>query len=591
MEAAGLVFGATGFAAAIFSASVDCFNFVDSCRAYGRDYEMVLTKLDIEKTRLLQWGHGVGLCSGDPQNGVPGLDSNQMVERVLNCICLLLTDADKLRSKYGMETSEVSLSAPSGDMALASVSRYRLLDFTKKYADFRRRIALRQKRTSTSAKMTWAICDSSRFALLVNDLREYINGLYEIVQVPSQDQRNMVREDIGHLSADLGTLTLVEMACSERGDDWSEIASMQVQDSERGTQDGGEIMEWMEGTSMPRRRNRKAHIPYPGKLGTRHGYTSVKSTDASALPGYVIPRLRFRDRTRTSDTLRPGDDAFAEHLIRYGISPEGWNSLQDMGGQKPRNFEGIGLMLRQEQPSLLTSSFSYEAYHRFEKTNRVRTGRAVEDSLIFLLTGDTDPECFARSIKFGFCKNLTDGKLPKACPDLFSGAVSYSLEQDVLDDLSRLIVPSTTKDCPIAPNFFLEVGSKDDSAEGLERTASYYGALGARGILSLQNWGKDEDSPDGNAYTFTSTLFDGTLCIYATYPRTSSGNIYSTEYRTTLLGSWVLTACLEDFQRGMIALHNIFALAETMREDLIAAANGTFLGIRNSGTRLSDLVS
>ena len=219
MKAAGLVFGAIGFAAVLFSASVDCFNFVDSCRTYGRDYEMILIKLDIEKTRLLQWGYEVGLCSGDSQNGVPDLDSNQMVERVLNCICLLLTAADKLRSKYGMKISEVSSSALSGDMALTFVSRSRLLNFIKKYADFCRHIALRQKRTSTSIKMAWAIRDSSRFALLVNDLREYINGLYEIAQVSSQNQRNMIREDIEHLSADLGTFTLVEMACSDRGDD------------------------------------------------------------------------------------------------------------------------------------------------------------------------------------------------------------------------------------------------------------------------------------------------------------------------------------------------------------------------------------
>ena len=219
MEAAGIVFGATGFAAALFSASVDCFKFVDSCRAHGRDYEMVLTKLDIEKARLLHWGDGVGLCRGDPQDGVPGLDSNQLVERVLNCICLLLTDVDKLRSKYGMEISEASSSAPSGDMTLAPVSRSRLLSFTEKYAEFRRRIALRQNRTSTSAKMTWAIRDSSGFALLVNDLGEYIKGLREIVPIPPQDLRNMVSEDIEHLSVDLDTLLLVEKACSDRGDE------------------------------------------------------------------------------------------------------------------------------------------------------------------------------------------------------------------------------------------------------------------------------------------------------------------------------------------------------------------------------------
>ena len=105
MEPIGLAFGAVGLAT-LFSTCIDCFAFVEYGRAYGRDYEILLTKFDIEKTRLLQWGDGVGLLSmsKDKQNGHSLLDNKVtglMIERVLQCIAVLLTDADQLRSKYG----------------------------------------------------------------------------------------------------------------------------------------------------------------------------------------------------------------------------------------------------------------------------------------------------------------------------------------------------------------------------------------------------------------------------------------------------------------------------------------------------------
>jgi Prion-inhibition and propagation len=56
MEVAGVVLGAGGLAglAGLFSACVDCFAFIQSGHAHGRDLEILLTKLDVEKARILQ---------------------------------------------------------------------------------------------------------------------------------------------------------------------------------------------------------------------------------------------------------------------------------------------------------------------------------------------------------------------------------------------------------------------------------------------------------------------------------------------------------------------------------------------------------
>jgi hypothetical protein len=53
-------------------------------------------------------------------------------------------------------------------------------------------------------------------------------------------------------------------------------------------------------------------------------------------------------------------------------------------------------------------------------------------------------------------------------------------------------VPFTQQDLPIAPNFFLAAKGPDGSASVAKRQACYDGALGARGIHSLQEYGKDE---------------------------------------------------------------------------------------------------
>lgn len=55
----------------------------------------------------------------------------------------------------------------------------------------------------------------------------------------------MVKEDIGNLSTDLGALKLVEEACAERQDKWSDAASMRVQASEMASYDRRNIAEWI----------------------------------------------------------------------------------------------------------------------------------------------------------------------------------------------------------------------------------------------------------------------------------------------------------------------------------------------------------
>jgi hypothetical protein len=58
MAEAGLVIGAVSFAG-LFTNCVDCFEYVQLGRSFGRDYQRALLRLDIVKLRLSRWTDAV----------------------------------------------------------------------------------------------------------------------------------------------------------------------------------------------------------------------------------------------------------------------------------------------------------------------------------------------------------------------------------------------------------------------------------------------------------------------------------------------------------------------------------------------------
>ncbi|KAK4201145.1 prion-inhibition and propagation-domain-containing protein [Triangularia verruculosa] len=124
-EIAGLVIGVVGVAGVIgaFKDAVDLFNLVADSRNLGREFEVLDTKLDIEKTLLLQCADSVGLIHA----GLYRLGTNTnydmrlgdeatqtVIIRALNCIQELLSNAPELKQRYGQTE------APEGSQALAT---------------------------------------------------------------------------------------------------------------------------------------------------------------------------------------------------------------------------------------------------------------------------------------------------------------------------------------------------------------------------------------------------------------------------------------------------------------------------------------
>jgi hypothetical protein len=90
---------------------------------------------------------------------------------------------------------------------------------------------------------------------------------------------------------------------------------------------------------------------------------------------------------------------------------------------------------------------------------------------------------------------------------------------------------------------------------------------------SLQNYGEEEPSYDGNAYTFSSTYHAGQLKLYdhhVTAPTTPGGRL---EYHMTQLDSYAMTGKREKFIEGATAFRNARDLAQRNRDRFIQTAN------------------
>jgi hypothetical protein len=170
-----------------------------------------------------------------------------------------------------------------------------------------------------------------------------------------------------------------------------------------------------------------------------------------------------------------------------------------------------------------------------------------------------DARCVAGGIPLTNLDYLTDGTLAPGNPDLFYGACPEQLDRRIRNELNSRIIPSTQEDLPMAPSFFLAAKRPDGNAVVARRQACYDGALGARGIHSLQSYRQDEPSYGNNAYTLTSIYSDGQLKIYTSHPAQLANPGDQPEYHMNQYGAFAMIHNLETFRQALLRIE----MAET----------------------------
>jgi hypothetical protein len=304
--------------------------------------------------------------------------------------------------------------------------------------------------------------------------------------------------------------------------------------------------------------------------GAKRGSTSTSSTK---------PTTNTTPPTNTTNTKNSGpyDRNFQQKLIDGGVYPHGYRYPDGRVPAKPKNWESINQRLTEPRPSLSPSRFTEEEYEKFIQAD---VGAFKEDdvtkSVIPFIEGKIrDARCVSGKIPFTNLDPLTKDNLVPGNPDLYYGARPEQLDRGVREDaeLRGRIIPSTQDDLPIAPNFFLAAKGPSGSGEVARRQASYDGALGARGMHSLQSYGQGSPIYDKNAYTITSIYNDGQLRMYTSHPAQPPGPGTRSEYHMNQLRAFAMTDNRDAFRDGATAFRNARDWTEEQRNEAIKRAN------------------
>ena len=193
-------------------------------------------------------------------------------------------------------------------------------------------------------------------------------------------------------------------------------------------------------------------------------------------------------------------------------------------------------------------------------------------NILPIIRGNTDfPN--KGNLPFANLDSITDGTTVDAVPDLYDGSYPKDISKVVRKDLSKTVIPTSHGRAPVAPNFFVEAKAPRGGADVAKRQACLDGAVGARAMHSLYNYGEVEPIYDGNAHSFSATYHDGTLKMYAHHMTAPTAEGGLPEYHMTQIDTWGMTGNIETFKRGAAAFRNARDIAQQRRETLIQAAN------------------
>lgn len=214
MEFAGLTIGSVALAS-LFSTCIECFDYVDLARHYERDFEVLAAKLQIEKIRLWLWGSMVGLSTSQ-ENVTQTLILPQLepfVRENLNIIFRIFLDSEDLSNRYGLTSTGVAgdidqqkrgeASGPSSKTRVQALLPASLPDSKRRPDD-----------VGVCGRARWAIHDKTKFTLLIQDLKDMIDGLNAITPNTTSRHKRMVQREFQSLS-DPESLELIKEATED----------------------------------------------------------------------------------------------------------------------------------------------------------------------------------------------------------------------------------------------------------------------------------------------------------------------------------------------------------------------------------------
>ncbi|KAF2241886.1 hypothetical protein BU26DRAFT_468666, partial [Trematosphaeria pertusa] len=320
---------------------------------------------------------------------------------------------------------------------------------------------------------------------------------------------------------------------------------------------------------------RHASAPSPLRFASLTARLQSLSRDRGGSARSVPSQPEGESRAPTQSSS-PYDENFRQHLIDHNVFPPFYQLRNDGTLQtlpRAHNHDEVLARLRQSRTDLSSAPFTNAAFHKFQVDYANGPEEGLLDFVYSVLEGpDIDRGGRGGRSRLTNLANLISVTLTAPMPDLYYGAHPEEILPGLWNHLSNHIEPSTQKDLPAAPNFFLAAKGPNGTQAVAINQAVYDGATGARAIAALENFA-GTPSMDGNIKAISSALVGGSLYIYGVHLAPPMNNRSSITYIVQQLDAYCLTGNLENCRRGLTIFRNAIDWTGELHSAAIAKAN------------------
>jgi hypothetical protein len=209
MEPASLAIGVVALAG-LFNNTVECFEFVQLGRTFGKDFQTSQLKLDNARLRLSRWGKSLNLDEDvrDIMSLQGHFDSPTVAhaDALLGQIIDLFAEAEGVSSKYQSRNGSLMVYDPQTDLDPATATLHQKM----------RQLAIqRQNRSSIKQKTKWALYQEKQFRRLIEDITELVDKLVELFPAAMQSQRELCDTEVSAVGEGESISVLREIAASQ----------------------------------------------------------------------------------------------------------------------------------------------------------------------------------------------------------------------------------------------------------------------------------------------------------------------------------------------------------------------------------------
>ncbi|ERF68231.1 hypothetical protein EPUS_08668 [Endocarpon pusillum Z07020] len=189
-EAVGVALGALALLSA-FKDCIDLFSTISAAKSLGVDCEILNTKLDIEKTLLLQWIDRVRLLDpSDYDRRLDDLRINKAVSSILTSIRLLLSDSANLQNRYGMKPVERETAI------IPTISWPRMNQFMQELENLSLRYHASLWSWPIKQRFYWVVRNKEKFSGFVQQLSSFVSKLNAVIPAIQEPVDVMTRKDL-----------------------------------------------------------------------------------------------------------------------------------------------------------------------------------------------------------------------------------------------------------------------------------------------------------------------------------------------------------------------------------------------------------